>query len=78
MLARIGTNTLTPGEIKEHAYHGTNASYNLNALFNRGYLTREEVVHDRRQKLISLTPKGLKAAAAVRNALSEARIREVA
>ena len=59
LLFNIGDAELTAGELRTRGYYlGSNVSYNLKKLVERGYLHHQRSTVDRRSVRISLTPKG--------------------
>ncbi len=75
LLYNIGDSELTPGELRSRGHYlGSNVSYNLKQLVEKGYIRDERSNTDRRSKRVSLTDEGL----AVRNSLSELFARQLA
>jgi DNA-binding MarR family transcriptional regulator len=71
LIMNLGNDAVKAGNLRRLGYYtGTNASYNLNALEETGYLRRSNVKGDRRQKLVSLTDKGLDLCIRLRRKLS--------
>lgn len=60
MIMSLGTENIKASDlIRRGHYAGTNASYNISVLEDAGYIRRENVPGDKRQKLVALTDKGL-------------------
>lgn len=60
LLYNIGDAELTPGELRSRGHYlGSNVSYNLKQLVEKGYIRDERSSTDRRSKRVSLTPAGL-------------------
>ena len=60
LLYNIGDAQLTPGELRSRGHYlGSNVSYNLKQLVEKGYIKDERSVTDRRSKRVSLTESGL-------------------
>ena len=60
LLYNIGDAELTPGELRSRGHYlGSNVSYNLKQLVEKGYIQDERSSTDRRSKRISLTESGL-------------------
>ena len=60
MLYNIGDAELTPGELRSRGHYlGSNVSYNLKQLVEKGYIRDERSNTDRRSKRVSLTQAGL-------------------
>jgi DNA-binding MarR family transcriptional regulator len=78
LLAAIGEEKLSPGELRGTYYFGTNATYTLKRLQEDGYLIIDGDKRDRRGKLISLTPKGLELSDRLRKSLARERERKAA
>jgi DNA-binding MarR family transcriptional regulator len=79
MLALVGTEALAMTEIvKKRYYIGFNPSYNIRHLEQDGYIVRVPVRHDKRRKLIRLTPKGRELADQIRIALGGSAQKRVA
>ncbi len=67
LLYNIGDAELTPGELRSRGHYlGSNVSYNLKQLVEKGYIKDERSSTDRRSKRVSLTDTGLE----VRDSLS--------
>ncbi|MFQ5562471.1 MAG: transcriptional regulator LdtR [Parvularculaceae bacterium] len=67
LLYNIGDAELTPGELRSRGHYlGSNVSYNLKQLVEKGYIRDQRSNTDRRSKRVSLTESGLE----VRNCLS--------
>ncbi len=67
LLYNIGDAELTPGELRSRGHYlGSNVSYNLKQLVEKGYIQDERSSTDRRSKRVSLTEAGLQ----VRDSLS--------
>ena len=67
LLYNIGDAELTPGELRSRGHYlGSNVSYNLKQLVEKGYIRDERSNTDRRSKRVSLTQSGLE----VRDSLS--------
>jgi MarR family transcriptional regulator, exopolysaccharide II synthesis transcriptional activator len=61
MIMALGNETVRSGDlIRLQYYFGTNATYSISKLEEDKYIKRSKVNGDRRQKLVSLTEKGLK------------------
>src|SRR3954447_302103 len=59
MLFNIGDAEMTVGELTlRGCYLGSNVSYNLKKLVEKGYLDQERSIHDRRSVHVKLTDKG--------------------
>jgi len=68
LLYNIGDAELTPGELRSRGHYlGSNVSYNLKQLVDKGYIRDQRSEVDRRSKRVSLTQAGLN----VRERLSE-------
>ncbi len=68
LLYNIGPAELTPGELRTRGHYlGSNVSYNLKQLIDKGYIREQRSDTDRRSKRVSLTETGL----AVRTKLEE-------
>ena len=66
LLSNIGDETVTVGELTLRGYYmGSNVSYNVRKLVEKGYLSQERPAHDRRLTRIRLSDKGRAAVAAV-------------
>ncbi|MHA7871136.1 MAG: MarR family winged helix-turn-helix transcriptional regulator [Hyphococcus sp.] len=60
LLYNIGDSELTPGELRSRGHYlGSNVSYNLKQLVEKGYIRDERSNTDRRSKRVSLTEMGL-------------------
>ena len=60
LLYNIGDAELTPGELRSRGHYlGSNVSYNLKQLVEKGYIRDERSSTDRRSKRVSLTSTGL-------------------
>ncbi|MEM9495109.1 MAG: MarR family transcriptional regulator [Pseudomonadota bacterium] len=60
LLYNIGDAELTPGELRSRGHYlGSNVSYNLKQLVEKGYIKDERSNTDRRSKRVSLTQSGL-------------------
>lgn len=60
LLYNIGDAELTPGELRSRGHYlGSNVSYNLKQLVEKGYIQDERSSTDRRSKRVSLTQTGL-------------------
>ena len=60
LLYNIGDAELTPGELRSRGHYlGSNVSYNLKQLIDKGYIRDQRSDVDRRSKRVSLTPAGL-------------------
>ena len=60
LLYNIGEAELTPGELRSRGHYlGSNVSYNLKQLIDKGYIQDQRSSVDRRSKRVSLTPSGL-------------------
>lgn len=60
LLYNIGDAELTPGELRSRGHYlGSNVSYNLKQLVEKGYIQDERSATDRRSKRVSLTNAGL-------------------
>ncbi|MEM8773217.1 MAG: MarR family transcriptional regulator [Pseudomonadota bacterium] len=60
LLYNIGDAELTPGELRSRGHYlGSNVSYNLKQLVEKGYIRDERSSTDRRSKRVSLTTSGL-------------------
>ncbi len=60
ILYNISTEEMTVGELTARGYYlGSNVSYNVNKMFENGYLERERSQHDRRSMRVKLSAKGL-------------------
>jgi DNA-binding MarR family transcriptional regulator len=60
LLYNIGEAELTPGELRSRGHYlGSNVSYNLKQLIDKGYIRDQRSHIDRRSKRVSLTPAGL-------------------
>lgn len=59
LLYNIGDSVLTPGELRSRGHYlGSNVSYNLKQLVEKGYIQDQRSSTDRRSKRVSLTPLG--------------------
>ena len=68
LLHNLGTEELTPSELKTRGYYlGSNVSYNLKKLNELGYLQQRRSTRDRRTVRISVTEKGAEVAGLVDN-----------
>jgi len=60
LLYNIGDAELTPGELRSRGHYlGSNVSYNLKQLIDKGYIQDQRSDVDRRSKRVSLTVGGL-------------------
>lgn len=60
LLYNIGEAELTPGELRSRGHYlGSNVSYNLKQLIDKGYIRDQRSHVDRRSKRVSLTPSGI-------------------
>ena len=60
LLYNIGDAILTPGELRTRGHYlGSNVSYNLKQLVDKGYIQDQRSATDRRSKRVSLTCEGL-------------------
>jgi DNA-binding MarR family transcriptional regulator len=60
LLYNIGEAELTPGELRSRGHYlGSNVSYNLKQLIDKGYIQDQRSSVDRRSKRVSLTPSGI-------------------
>lgn len=60
LLYNIGDAELTPGELRSRGHYlGSNVSYNLKQLIDKGYIRDQRSSVDRRSKRVSLTESGL-------------------
>ncbi|MEL6359619.1 MAG: MarR family transcriptional regulator [Pseudomonadota bacterium] len=60
LLYNIGDAELTPGELRSRGHYlGSNVSYNLKQLIDKGYIRDQRSDTDRRSKRVSLTAGGL-------------------
>lgn len=60
LLYNIGDSELTPGELRSRGHYlGSNVSYNLKQLIDKGYIRDQRSNVDRRSKRVSLTQTGL-------------------
>jgi DNA-binding MarR family transcriptional regulator len=60
LLYNIGEAELTPGELRSRGHYlGSNVSYNLKQLIDKGYIRDQRSSVDRRSKRVSLTPQGI-------------------
>jgi len=61
ILYNVGKNEMTVGEISNRGYYlGSNVSYNLKKLVERGYFIQEKATHDKRASKVRLSEKGMK------------------
>ena len=68
LLYNIGDAELTPGELRSRGHYlGSNVSYNLKQLIDKGYIREQRSDTDRRSKRVSLTAGG----AHIRDKLAE-------
>nr|WP_243396273.1 MarR family transcriptional regulator [Marinicaulis flavus] len=68
LLYNIGDAELTPGELRSRGHYlGSNVSYNLKQLVEKGYIKDERSNTDRRSKRVSLTDMGLE----IRDAITQ-------
>ena len=59
LLFNVGENELTAGELKTRGYYqGSNVSYNLKKLADKGYMHHQRCQLDRRSVRVKLTAKG--------------------
>lgn len=59
LLFNVGDNEVTAGELKSRGYYqGSNVSYNLKKLVEKGYMHHQRCEMDRRSVRVRLTPKG--------------------
>ncbi|GGE39136.1 MarR family winged helix-turn-helix transcriptional regulator [Actibacterium pelagium] len=59
LLFNVGDHEVTAGELKSRGYYqGSNVSYNLKKLVEKGYMHHQRCEVDRRSVRVSLTPKG--------------------
>jgi DNA-binding MarR family transcriptional regulator len=60
ILANIGTDVLTVGELTDRGYYlGSNVSYNVKKMVENGYLAQERSPFDRRAVQLRVSEKGL-------------------
>ncbi len=60
LLYNIGEAELTPGELRSRGHYlGSNVSYNLKQLIDKGYIRDQRSAVDRRSKRVSLTEAGI-------------------
>jgi DNA-binding MarR family transcriptional regulator len=60
LLYNIGEAELTPGELRSRGHYlGSNVSYNLKQLIDKGYIRDQRSSVDRRSKRVSLTEAGI-------------------
>lgn len=60
LLYNIGDAELTPGELRSRGHYlGSNVSYNLKQLIDKGYIRDQRSSVDRRSKRVSLTEAGI-------------------
>lgn len=72
MIMEIGDTTLPAGEIHRRGFYaGSNVSYNLKILCEKGFLKKSQVKGDRRKVLISLTERGLDLCIRLRRSLAD-------
>jgi len=77
LLYNIGDAELTPGELRSRGHYlGSNVSYNLKQLVEKGYIRDERSNTDRRSKRVSLTEMGLEVRDSL-NALFERQLTSV-
>jgi len=75
LLYNIGDAVLTPGELRSRGHYlGSNVSYNLKQLVDKGYIQDQRSSTDRRSKRVSLTSSGVE----VRDKLSNLFLRQLA
>lgn len=75
LLYNIGDAELTPGELRSRGHYlGSNVSYNLKQLIDKGYIRDQRSDTDKRSKRVSLTAGGLH----VRDKLEELFQRQLA
>ncbi|MGC9417470.1 MAG: MarR family winged helix-turn-helix transcriptional regulator [Rhodovulum sp.] len=61
LLFNIGDNEVTAGELKSRGYYqGSNVSYNLKKLVEKGFMHHQRCEIDRRSVRVRLTPEGRK------------------
>ncbi len=59
LLFNVGDHEVTAGELKSRGYYqGSNVSYNLKKLVDKGYMHHQRCEVDRRSVRVRLTPKG--------------------
>ncbi len=59
LLYNIGDSELTPGELRSRGHYlGSNVSYNLKQMIDKGYIREQRSDTDRRSKRVSLTAGG--------------------
>jgi DNA-binding MarR family transcriptional regulator len=59
LLFNVGDNEVSAGELKSRGYYqGSNVSYNLKKLVEKGYMHHQRCEIDRRSVRVRLTPKG--------------------
>ena len=59
LLFNVGDNEVTAGELKSRGYYqGSNVSYNLKKLVEKGYMHHQRCEIDRRSVRVRLTPRG--------------------
>ncbi len=74
LLYNIGDAVLTPGELRSRGHYlGSNVSYNLKQLVEKGYIQDQKSITDKRSKRVSLTPLGFE----VRDKLSSLFMRQL-
>ena len=77
LLYNIGDAELTPGELRSRGHYlGSNVSYNLKQLVEKGYIRDERSNTDRRSKRVSLTSVGLEVRDSL-NGLFERQLKSV-
>ena len=77
LLYNIGDAELTPGELRSRGHYlGSNVSYNLKQLVEKGYIRDERSNTDRRSKRVSLTTVGLEVRDSL-NGLFERQLKSV-
>jgi len=75
LLYNIGDAELTPGELRSRGHYlGSNVSYNLKQLIDKGYIRDQRSDTDKRSKRVSLTAGGIH----VRDKLEELFQRQLA
>lgn len=66
MLYNISSEQLTIGELTNRGYYlGSNVSYNVKDLVEKGYLVKEKSNHDKRSTRVKVSEKGLEACAKI-------------
>ena len=74
LLYNIGDSVLTPGELRSRGHYlGSNVSYNLKQLVEKGYIQDQKSATDKRSKRVSLTPLGFE----VRDKISSLFMRQL-